>query len=147
MMRVTTWGEYGLLVAVHLARRGQDAPVPARDVAERERLPVDFVEQILLRLRRAQLVESRRGARGGYVLARPRGEVSVREILEATENRTFEVNCDVRPLDEARCCEESECSVRPVWMELRNRVDEFLGGVSLADLVRPEAEVRELVQA
>lgn len=146
-MRVTTWAEYGLLVAVHLARRGQDAPVPARDVAERERLPVDFVEQILLRLRRAQLVESRRGARGGYVLARPPAKVSVREILEATENRTFEVNCDVRPLDEARCGVESECSVRPVWMELRNRVDAFLGGVSLADLVRPEAEVRELVQA
>ena len=106
-MRVTTWAEYGLLVAVHLARGGQDLPVPARDVAERERPPVDFVEQVLLRLRRARLVESRRGARGGYVLARLPSE----------------------------------------WMELRNRVDAFLGGVSSADLVRPEAEVRELVQA
>ena len=145
-MRVTTWAEYGLLVAVHLAKRGQDGPVPARDVAEREHLPVDFVEQILLRLRRAQLVESRRGARGGYVLARSPDEVSVCDVLDATEHRTFEVNCDVRPVDEARCSEGVDCPVRPVWQELRRRIDTFLGSVSVADLARPEAEVRELVR-
>ena len=145
-MRVTAWAEYGLLVAVHLAKRGLEVPVPARDVAERERLPVDFVEQILLRLRRSRIVESRRGARGGYVLARSPREVSVFDIIEATEHRTFEVNCDVRPVDDARCREGADCSVRPVWLELARRVDAFLGGVSLADLARPEAEVRELVK-
>ena len=135
-----------MLVAVHLARREAKAPVPAHDVAEREKLPVDFVEQILLRLRRAELVKSRRGARGGYALARPAPDTSVREILEATEHRTFGVNCEVRPVDQERCCPEADCSVRPAWPELRNRVDAFLDSASLADLVRPEVEVRELVQ-
>jgi Rrf2 family iron-sulfur cluster assembly transcriptional regulator len=103
------------------------------------------VEQILLRLRRAELVDSRRGARGGYVLAREAAEISVQDVLEATEHRTFEVNCEVRPIDVERCGGQGECSVRPVWLELRHRVDSFLGSVSLADLARPEAQVRELV--
>ncbi len=145
-MRVTTWAEYGLLVAVHLAGRSRTQPAPAREIAERERLPVEFVEQILLRLRRADLVESRRGARGGYVLARDARDVSVHDVLSATEHRTFEVNCDVRPIDDKRCGPMAECSLRPVWRELRERIDEFLGSVSVADLVRPEAEVRELVR-
>ena len=67
-MRVTTWTEYSLLIALHLAKRGRTGsePVAARELAEFERLPADYVEQILLRLRRAGLVESVRGARGGY---------------------------------------------------------------------------------
>src|SRR5688572_32816191 len=67
-MRVTTWTEYSLIIALHLAKRGRGAPDPiaARELAEVERLPSEYVEQILLRLRRAGLVESVRGARGGY---------------------------------------------------------------------------------
>ena len=72
-MRVTTWTEYSLIISIHLAKRGRTSPAPvaARELADAERLPPDYVEQILLRLRRAGLVESVRGARGGYMLARP----------------------------------------------------------------------------
>ena len=65
-MRVTTWAEYGLIVSLHLAKDGGETPTPARDLAERECLPADYVEQILLKLRRAGLVQSVRGAKGGY---------------------------------------------------------------------------------
>src|ERR1043166_6885593 len=64
-MRVTTWAEYGLIVSIHLAKRSGQGPVAARELSEQERLPHDYVEQILLRLRRAGLVESVRGAQGG----------------------------------------------------------------------------------
>src|SRR5258708_16389504 len=70
-MRVTTWAEYGLIVSVHLAKRAGQGPVAARELSEQERLPHDYVEQILLRLRRAGLVESMRGARGGVTIAAP----------------------------------------------------------------------------
>ena len=68
-MRVTTWTEYSLIISLHLAKRGRTSPSPvaARELADAERLPPDYVEQILLRLRRAGLVESVRGARGGYI--------------------------------------------------------------------------------
>jgi len=78
-MRVTTWTEYSLIISLHLARRGRGAgePVAARELADSERLPADYVEQILLRLRRAGLVESVRGAKGGYYLARDPSAISV----------------------------------------------------------------------
>ena len=75
-MRVTTWAEYGVICALHLAKRASALPVTGRDIAEQERLPADYVEQILLRLRRAGVITSTRGARGGYALSRPASEIS-----------------------------------------------------------------------
>src|SRR5215510_16088792 len=104
-MRVTTWTEYSLIISIHLARRGRTGggPVAARELADAERLPADYVEQILLRLRRAGLVESVRGARGGYLLARKPHDVSVKDVIEASEHVTFEVNCDLHKVDDERC--------------------------------------------
>jgi Rrf2 family protein len=92
-MRITTWAEYGLICALHLARRTDDGPVTGRDIAARERLPSDYVEQILLRLRRAGIVQSTRGAKGGYGLARPAEAITVREIIAAAELVTFDLHC------------------------------------------------------
>src|SRR5256884_9633848 len=80
-MRVTTWAEYGLLVSLNLAKRAGQGPVAARELAEQERLPHDYVEQILLRLRRAGLVESVRGARGGFIVARRPPAVDGEEVV------------------------------------------------------------------
>src|SRR2546430_16558576 len=81
-MRVTTWAEYGLIVSIHLARRAGKGPVAARELSEQERLPHDYVEQILLRLRASGLVESVRGARGGYLLGRPPQTGRVKDVIE-----------------------------------------------------------------
>jgi DNA-binding IscR family transcriptional regulator len=121
-MRVTTWTEYSLIISLHLARRGQagSGPVAARELADLERLPADYVEQILLRLRRAGLVESVRGAKGGYFLAHQPAAIS-------------------------RCSPGTTCSIRPVWQALQQRVDELLASISLADLMQQEPRVQELV--
>ena len=142
-MRVTTWAEYGLIVSVHLAHRAGEGPIAARELAEKERLPGDYVEQILLRLRRAGIVLSIRGARGGYYLARPPAEVTVKDVLDASEHGTFEVNCEQHQVDDERCCGDASCSIRPVWYLLKLRIDEVLGGVRLSDLLGSESEVRE----
>ena len=144
-MRVTTWAEYGLIVSLHLAKRAGNGPVAARDMAEREKLPADYVEQILLRLRRAGLVESVRGARGGYLLARGPEEISVKDVLDASEHGTFEVNCECHRVADGRCGTDETCSVRPVWQLLQRRIDETLGGIHLGDLLHEEAEVRDII--
>ncbi|MCU0619945.1 MAG: Rrf2 family transcriptional regulator [Gemmatimonadales bacterium] len=146
-MRVTTWTEYSLIITLHLARRGRSGsgPMAARELADSEQLPPDYVEQILLRLRRAGLVESVRGAKGGYYLARLPAEISVRDVMAASEHQTFEVNCDAHPVNEERCRPDGTCSIRPVWYALQQRIDEFLSGISLADLLQDQARVRELV--
>ena len=102
-MRITTWAEYGLISALHLARRADEGPVTGRDLATREKLPADYVEQIMLRLRRAEIVRSTRGAHGGYVLARAAHEISVREIIQASELSTFDLHCVSHPVNSERC--------------------------------------------
>ncbi|MGE0440989.1 MAG: Rrf2 family transcriptional regulator [Gemmatimonadales bacterium] len=139
-MRITTWTEYSLIISLHLARRGarDGSPVAARELAETERLPADYVEQILLRLRRAGVVESVRGAKGGYFLARDPRQITVRDIMTASEHQTFEMNCDTHPVDADRCSPASGCAIRPVWQALQARIDDFLGSVSLTDLLRDD---------
>jgi len=144
-MRVTTWAEYGLIVSLHLARRSGHGPVAARDMAEKEDLPADYVEQILLRLRRAGLVDSVRGARGGYLLARAAGDLTVKDVLDASEHGTFEVNCDCHRVGDVRCNSQTACSIRPVWQLLQRRIDGTLSAIRLSDLVHSEAEVRAII--
>ncbi|MDH5235189.1 MAG: Rrf2 family transcriptional regulator [Gemmatimonadota bacterium] len=144
-MRITTWAEYGVICTLHLARRATEGPVTGRDIATRERLPADYVEQILLRLRRADIVASTRGAKGGYELSRPAERITVREIISAAELGTFDLHCDTHPVDEERCSHSSDCSIRPVWVMLQQRIDEVLEGVRLSDLLVAEPKVRERV--
>ena len=144
-MRITTWAEYGLICALHLARRAGTGPVAGRDMAARERLPGDYVEQILLRMRRAGIVESTRGARGGYALARPPEHISVRDVIQASELTTFDLHCVSHPVDADRCAAAENCSIRPVWVLLQQRIDEVLEGVKLSDLLTDEATVRNRV--
>jgi Rrf2 family protein len=144
-VRITTWAEYGLICALHLARRAGEGPITGREIAAGERLPADYVEQILLRLRRAGLVNSTRGARGGYSLAKPPDEISVREVIAASELGTFDLHCVSHPVGEERCAESQSCSIRPVWVMLQQKIDAVLDSVHLGDLLVDERTVRQRV--
>jgi Rrf2 family protein len=144
-VRITTLAEYGVICALHLARRAAEGPVTGRELAELERLPADYVEQILLRLRRAGLVRSTRGARGGYALARDAQQISIRDVIEASETTTFDLHCVSHPVGEERCSSSQTCSIRPVWMLLQRKIDDVLAGVRLSDLLAEEGEVRSRV--
>jgi len=119
--------------------------VTGREIAAQERLPGDYVEQIMLKLRRAGIVRSTRGAHGGYTLARLPDEISVHDVISAAEHSTFEVHCTSHPVEEARCSSAHDCSIRPVWMLLQRRIDDVLQGVRLGDLLMQESQVRERV--
>ena len=144
-MRITTLAEYGVICALHLARRADEGPVTGREIAEVERLPGDYVEQILLRLRRAGIVRSTRGAHGGYELGRPPEAISIRDVIEASESTTFDLHCVSHPVEEERCSSSHNCSIRPVWMLLQQKIDDVLGSVHLSDLLVEESEVRTRV--
>jgi len=144
-MRITTWAEYGVICALHLARSEKKGPVTGREIAARERLPADYIEQILLRLRRAGVITSTRGARGGYMLARPASEISIRAVIHASELETFELHCLSHPVEEDRCSASHSCSIRPVWVLLQTKIDDVLESVCLADLLQDEPAVRERV--
>lgn len=141
-MRITTLAEYGVICALHLARRVDEGPITGREIAASERLPVDYVEQILLRLRRADIVRSTRGAHGGYSLSRPPEEISIRDVIAASEMTTFDLHCVTHPVGEERCSSAQTCSIRPVWVLLQQKIDAVLESVHLSDLLMEEPEVR-----
>ena len=144
-MRITTWAEYGVICALHLAHRESEGPVTGRDIAAQERLPADYVEQILLRLRRADVIRSVRGARGGYMLAKPATEITIRDVIHASELETFDLHCLSHPVGEDRCSASHNCSIRPVWLMLQQKIDDVLDSVHLSDLLHDEPTVRERV--
>ena len=145
-MRFTTQAEYGLICSLHLARQVDRGPVAAREMAEIENLPGDYTEKILRRLRQAGLVTAVRGVSGGFQLARDPNEISVKDVIDATEGGTFEINCTEHPVGPDRCAETQDCSIRPVWLALRQRIDALLSEIRLSDLIEErEAGVSELI--
>lgn len=145
-MRFTTQAEYGLICSLHLARHAERGPVAARGMAEIENLPADYIEKILGRLRQAGLVTAVRGVSGGFQLARDPDQITVKDVIDATEGGTFEINCRQRPIGPDRCAETHDCSIRPVWYALRERIDELLSEIRLSDLIEErEAGIREMI--
>lgn len=134
-----------MICALHLAKRANDGPIAGRDIAAKEKLPADYVEQILLRLRRAGVIASTRGARGGYMLARPAEAISIRAVIHASELETFDLHCVSHPVETDRCSASHNCSIRPVWVLLQTKIDDVLESVCLADLLQDEPAVRERV--
>src|SRR3954463_12998698 len=92
-MMFSTKAEYGVRVLVELATRGSVSPVPLAEIAESNGLPLAYLEHLVARLRKAGLVESRRGARGGYLLARPADEITMAEVVEALEGSIAPIEC------------------------------------------------------
>ena len=118
--------------------------IGAAEIATEQQIALDYAQQILQRLRKGGVIESVRGPHGGYRLARPASQITLGEILHAAEGETFQVICDSKPIDPARCCEGSVCNLRPIWHELRDHVNSFLASRTLQDVIdHPEVQAAE----
>src|SRR5207302_9005392 len=92
-MMFSTKAEYGVRVMVELARRGDGEPVPLAEIAARGGLPLAYLEHLVARLRKAGLVDSRRGSRGGYILARSAPEITMAEVVDALDGSMAPIEC------------------------------------------------------
>jgi Rrf2 family protein len=145
-VRTTAKADYAVRAAVELAAVGTDAPVKADQIADAQSIPLNFLENILSELRRAGIVESRRGAAGGYLLARPAEEISLADVIRAVEGPLANVR-GISP-DAVEYTGSAE-RLRDVWVALRASVRTVLEHVTLADVARGELppHVAELTQA
>ena len=139
-MMFSTKAEYGVRVMVDLARRGGADPVPLAEIAEFEGLPLAYLEHLVARLRRAGLVESRRGARGGYLLAREPAQITMAEVVEALEGRIAPIECiSSLPDGTIRCLRESDsehvCTSKVLWARVRASIVQTLEETTVADLI------------
>ncbi len=134
-MRFSLQVQYAICGSFDLAYNGGGKPVQIRVISERQAIPVRYLEQIFQRLRRAGLVDSKRGPGGGYTLARPPVEISLREIVEALEG-PLPVGLEMKPPDVA-----AEGEFRPsfVWNLVAERLGGALSEISLDRLCKQAA--------
>jgi Rrf2 family cysteine metabolism transcriptional repressor len=142
-MMFSTKAEYGVRVMVELARRagGEDGcPVPLAEIAAHDGLPLAYLEHLVARLRKAGLVDSRRGSRGGYMLARPANEITMAEVVEALEGSIAPIECiSQAPDGSIVCARESSldhvCPTKLLWTRVRFSIVNTLRETTLADLL------------
>ena len=130
-MRITAKADYAVRAAVAVAAAGGGDPVKAEQIAEGQGIPLNFLENILAELRRAGIVESRRGAAGGYLLGRPAADISIADVIRAVEGPLANVRGISPDALEYRGSAER---LRDVWIALRANVRVVLEQVTLADV-------------
>lgn len=134
-MRISTRGEYGLRALMELGMEPETA-LSLRDVAQRQQISLDYLEQIVPSLRNAGLVEAKRGAHGGYLLAKPPAEITAYDALVALEGNFNPMACISDDVDESEACLASgSCTVQEVWSEMKAAVEEVLKKKTLAQMI------------
>ena len=133
MLKVSQKLEYAMRAMIDLAqRREEDQLTSAREIAERQQVPLRFLEQQLGALSKAGLVESFRGAGGGCRLARPPEDITVAEIADAIEGQLFPMFC-LEPSDHT-CFQDSRCGLQGFWADVAGAVQEVFRTTTVADL-------------
>ncbi|HEY8657082.1 MAG TPA: Rrf2 family transcriptional regulator [Candidatus Limnocylindria bacterium] len=136
---VSTRGEYGMRLMVDLARHHGEGSVSLHAVALREELPEAYLEQLVAVLRKAGLVTGKRGAGGGYVLARDPAEITAGDIVRALEGPIEPQVCTAEGDPIVNCIREQDCGTRLVWVKLQSTIAQALDGMTLAELARSSA--------
>lgn len=141
-MKISTKGEYGLRAMLFIAMRETAGPVTSHEIAAQQSIPEPYLRQILACLSKGGLVRSSRGPQGGYSLARPGAEITLKEILLTLEGRTTSVDqilalpCNIE-------LGTQHCSIREVLLEVKTAVDQVLGGVDLETLASRQRQIVE----
>ena len=133
-MKVSTRGDYASRALLSLALHSEDpGPTSVRDIAERTGLPQPYLEQILLALKGAGLVRSKRGVGGGYVLARPPEEITLGQIVSAVDGPIVAGDFG-EPHQDGACDHEGQCVLLSVWAEVGEHMRQHLDSFTLADI-------------
>lgn len=134
-MKVSTRADYACRALLSLALDKANCPVATRDLAERTGLPQPYLEQILLALKGAGLVTSKRGVGGGHLLARPPSEIALSDIVGAMEGPIIAGDF-AEPHTDGACDHEGQCVLLSVWSHVGERMRFLLSSISLADVAK-----------
>jgi len=146
-MRLTTKGRYAVTAMLDLALQEGKRPVTLQDIAVNQEISLSYLEQLFAKLRKSGLVQGTRGPGGGYRLARKMDAISIAEVISAVDEKADMTRCG----GNSDCLDGEKCLTHELWMELSDKIFEFLNGITLGELVRrPEviavAERQEAVR-
>ena len=130
-MRLSTKGQYAVRAMVDLAYYSKDKPVTLQEIADREEISINYLEQLFAKLRKNKIVNSVRGPGGGYILAKRPDEINVGEIIEAVEESLSPVACVE---GDHGCNRIDKCVTFKLWKGLGDRIKEFLSSITVQDL-------------
>lgn len=142
-MKLTTKGRYGLRAVIDLAAYAGAEPVSLSDVAERQGISISYLEQLVAKLKKAGIVQSTRGAQGGYSLAKKPEEISVGEVLRALEGSLSPVDCSaVDGESETECSASSFCVTKYVWKRISDSINDTVNSIFLSELLTESNKVK-----
>jgi len=134
-MKLSTKTRYGVRALFDMAYHAGTLPVQIKDISRRQAISPRYLEQIFQDLKKAGLLLSRRGPQGGYSLARKPAEITLKQIVTATEGRTSLVDCSSEKKGRKGACTfDNLCVTQGVWREASRRLDDYFDSISLHDL-------------
>lgn len=144
-MKLSTRGRYGLKAMFQLAVHYGEGPIPLNSIADEQDLSENYLEQLVSTLRKEGLLNSVRGAQGGYMLARPPENITVGSILRTLEGNMAPADCVI---DEDYGCENEEnCVTKLVWVRIRDSIDEVIDSITLKDMLDEQVEMGKKTKA
>lgn len=132
-MKISTKGRYALRLMLDLAVHDSTGYIPLRDISERQKLSIKYLEQIVMQLSKANFLKATRGAQGGYKLVKEPAAYTVGDILRITEGSLAPVSC--LTMEAAECDREDECATHAVWSGLYDVINNYLDSITLEDLL------------
>lgn len=134
-MKISTKGRYGLRAVIDIAVYGEEEPVSLSDIAVRQNISIRYLEQLISKLKKANIVTSVRGAKGGYSLAAPKNEISVGDILRALEGDLSPVDCAEVTEHGSPCKESKQCVTKIVWKRISDSINHAVDSLMISDLL------------
>lgn len=141
-MKLSTKGRYGLRAVLDLAVHADEDTVALSQIAERQEISINYLEQLIAKLKKAGIVNSTRGAQGGYMLAAPAEDISVGDILRALEGDLNPVECSVVGNAESVCSSADSCVTKYVWKRISDSINDAVDGIKLSELVAESKKVQ-----
>lgn len=131
-MKISTKGRYGLRILIDLATHDPTRPRMVRDIAESQQISEKYISRLIIDLRRARLVRSVRGMKGGFFLARSPKEITLLEVLETMEGTISVVDCVMAP---EKCSRHMGCTARGVWLRLNDGIRELMRNITFEEIL------------
>lgn len=135
--------QYAIRAIFELGKRYGEGPVRISEIAEAQAIPNRFLELIMRQLRQAEFVESRRGVRGGYLLARPPSEISVGQVIALIDGDQKPVQCLGNDSSAKACPLHGNCVFMGLWSRARDAVNKIYDGTSFQDLIDEDAAISQ----
>ena len=144
-MRLSTKGEYASRAMLELSLRFEDGPLHVREIAKAQNIPFHFLQQILLLLKRAGYLKSRKGQKGGYALAKPPSAINVAEVIRVMDGPLAPIDC-VSVTAHVFCSREKTCGLKGLWKEVRDAIAGILETTTFEDLAERTKEASRLAR-